>query len=148
MTGNAAEHAGSDLVCNVLEEEYTLNRTLSGDVAHVSLCCNGVLPVSAGLPLNDCTEDTVSNKTATRSDAEEGGILKSSCKLEKSGNKHMDKDLGLNVVTLNGKFELPIKAAILKKKRKLNRKRSTNTLECATLEKKADLLVELHEKNL
>jgi len=38
----------------------------------------------------------MSDKTATRSDAEEGGILESSCKLEKSGNGHIDKDLGLN----------------------------------------------------
>lgn len=145
-TGSSAILAASDLVSDVLHEESTSKKMLTGDAANPPSGCNGDFPVSAGFPSNDCSEDIVSERSVVKSDAEESSVLESSCKLEKSVNGHLDKDLVLNEVdTLNGKLGLPVKAAIVKKKRKPNRKRAANFLECATLDKELDLQVELQE---
>ncbi|KAG1371008.1 protein HUA2-LIKE 2 [Cocos nucifera] len=149
-TGDTAEVKESDVLCNEsdsagdnattdgVQEESMINKS-----AENMPCTSGfhdvAMPVTTGLPKNGSREDTASDIAALR---DEANNLNEEAVLDSGIIEVTENGCLKNEVRQNGQLDLPMKTVIFKKKRKPNRKRASNSIECARLDKHTELQVD------
>ncbi|XP_038988769.1 protein HUA2-LIKE 2-like [Phoenix dactylifera] len=138
MLRNDSDSAGDNVTTDGVQEESMINKSAE-NMPYTSDFHDPAVPVTASLPRNGSREDTISEIAATKYEANnlnEEAVLDPS-KIEVTANGCLE-----NEVRQNGQLDLPMKTVIFRKKRKPNRKRASNSTECARLDKYTQVQVD------
>nr|XP_029124106.1 protein HUA2-LIKE 2 isoform X2 [Elaeis guineensis] len=138
MLCNDSDLAGDNATTDGVQEESLINKSAE-NMPCTPYFHDVAVPVTTVLAKNGSREDTASDIAALRSEANnlnEEAVLDSD-KIEVTANGCLE-----NEVRQNGQLDLPMKTVIFKKKRKPNRKRASNSTECAILDKYTEVHVD------
>ncbi|XP_010905253.1 protein HUA2-LIKE 3 isoform X2 [Elaeis guineensis] len=135
---NDTDSVSDNVTTDGVQEDSMINRSAE-NMPHASDFHDVAVPVTAGFLGNGSSGNTACETAATKYEANlnERVVLDPSCKFEVSANGCLESE-----VRQNGQLDLPMKTVIFKKKRKPNRKRASNSSECAGLDKDIELQVE------
>ncbi|XP_038971811.1 protein HUA2-LIKE 2-like isoform X2 [Phoenix dactylifera] len=138
MLRNDTDSVSDNVNTDEVQEKSMINRSAE-NMPHASDFHDVAVPVTAGFLKNGTSGDPACEIAATKYEANlnEGVVLNPSCKFEVLANGCLESE-----VRQNGQLDLPIKTVIFKKKRKRNRKRASNSTECARLDKVTELQFE------